>query len=281
MLRNHLDLIGRNEPVQRKAKFWQSYVRALKGTDDMRAPEQYRRPHGIFRPLITSEFPELTWPHSKSIYDDPIHPHDRINTPGYRYNPVSRETYGYSPRNLYPHHYSSPDRYRPGDFYFGELEPEDKDLDSFSKEHPHYYRPIYSIAKPIYPSYRPWNYTPRPVPRPAPLYRPLPKREVAPKPAAPSEKVAFNFQGQPIYTRGGLTRRPLSELLEPNTSIPWASIVRDPWWWEYPELRPYVSPYTSPYTSPLPFYLRDSYLSPVKRQYLWTKHPIRPFAAVY
>jgi hypothetical protein len=26
-----------------------------------------------------------------------------------------------------------------------------------------------------------------------------------------------------------------------------------------------------------PFYLRDSYLSPVKRTYLWDKHPIRPF----
>ena len=31
MLKNHLDIIGRNEPIQRKAKFWQSYVRALKG----------------------------------------------------------------------------------------------------------------------------------------------------------------------------------------------------------------------------------------------------------
>jgi hypothetical protein len=30
MLKNHLDIIGRNEPIQRKAKFWQSYVRALK-----------------------------------------------------------------------------------------------------------------------------------------------------------------------------------------------------------------------------------------------------------
>lgn len=31
MLKQHLDMIGRNEPIQRKAKFWQSYVRALKG----------------------------------------------------------------------------------------------------------------------------------------------------------------------------------------------------------------------------------------------------------
>lgn len=90
---------------------------SLPGTDDMRAPDSYRRPHGIFRPLVTSDFPELTqWPHSKSIYDDPIHPGDRINVPGYRYNPVSRETYGQSPRNLYPHHFSSTDRYRPGSY---------------------------------------------------------------------------------------------------------------------------------------------------------------------
>lgn len=31
MFKNHLDMIGRNEPVSKKAKFWQSYVRSLKG----------------------------------------------------------------------------------------------------------------------------------------------------------------------------------------------------------------------------------------------------------
>merc|ERR1711967_52620 len=110
MLKNHLDMIGRNEPVQRKAKFWQSYVRALKGTDDMRAPEQshYSRlpSRGVFRPVLNVDYP--TWPSIKSIYDDPIHPSERINVPGYRYVPVSRETYGISPRNLCPHNYNSP-----------------------------------------------------------------------------------------------------------------------------------------------------------------------------
>ncbi|KDR13741.1 hypothetical protein L798_12140 [Zootermopsis nevadensis] len=104
MLKNHLDIIGRNEPIQRKARFWQSYVRALKGTDDMRAHDRVSsRPRGVFRPLL-SDFPELSsgWPYSKSIYDEPIHAVDRISVPGYRYLPVSRETYGYSPRNLYP-----------------------------------------------------------------------------------------------------------------------------------------------------------------------------------
>uniref|UniRef100_A0A1B6DF25 Myofilin n=1 Tax=Clastoptera arizonana TaxID=38151 RepID=A0A1B6DF25_9HEMI len=115
LLRQHLDLIGRNEPIQRKAKFWQSYVRALKGTDDMKAPDatHYSRPRGFFRPLLSdySPFP-------KSIYEDPIHAGDRITVPGYRYMPVSRETYGISPRNIYPHHYSSSDRFpsRPGTF---------------------------------------------------------------------------------------------------------------------------------------------------------------------
>ncbi|KAF0314792.1 hypothetical protein GQ607_017976 [Colletotrichum asianum] len=104
LLKNHLDVIGRNEPIQRKAKFWQSYVRALKGTDDMRAPDRAStRPRSIFRPLL-SDFPELgsSWPYNKSIYDEPLHAVDRISTPGYRYMPVSREIYGYSPRNLYP-----------------------------------------------------------------------------------------------------------------------------------------------------------------------------------
>ena len=87
-------------------------------------------------------------------------------------------------------------RYSPT--YLGELEPEDKipRLNEFTKEHPESYKPIYSIAKPIYPSYSPWNYTPRPVQKPSPLYKPLPKREFTPRPETPSEKMAFNFQGK-------------------------------------------------------------------------------------
>ena len=112
LLKQHLDMIGRNEPIQRKAKFWQSYVRALKGTDDMRAPEHthYSRypSRGIFQPLL-DDIP--TWPKSKSIYDDPIAPSERISVPGYRYLPISRETYGISPRNIYPHNYVDYNRY--------------------------------------------------------------------------------------------------------------------------------------------------------------------------
>lgn len=86
----------------------------LPGSDDIRATDHiYSKPRGIFRPI--SEFAEFnTWPYNKSIYDDPSAPADRIHVPGYRYDPLHRDTYGYSPRPIFPHNYSSLDRYRPG-----------------------------------------------------------------------------------------------------------------------------------------------------------------------
>jgi hypothetical protein len=80
----------------------------------MRAPDTTRSPRSIYRPIY-SEFPEIaskldSWPHSKSIYDDHSVAADRISSPGYRYQPISRETYGYSPRTyLYrePLHYGT------------------------------------------------------------------------------------------------------------------------------------------------------------------------------
>lgn len=36
-----------------------------------------------------------------SIYDEPTTAAGRITVPGYRYLPVHRDTYGYSPRNIY------------------------------------------------------------------------------------------------------------------------------------------------------------------------------------
>jgi len=74
-------------------------VRALKGTEDMRAEESRttRRP----RPI--SEIPDL-YP---SIFNDiPSSYTDdastRIRAAGYRYQPVSRETYGHTPRAIQP-----------------------------------------------------------------------------------------------------------------------------------------------------------------------------------
>lgn len=31
MFKNHLEMIGRNETASKKARFWQSFVRSLKG----------------------------------------------------------------------------------------------------------------------------------------------------------------------------------------------------------------------------------------------------------
>ncbi|OXA52083.1 uncharacterized protein LOC110852346 [Folsomia candida] len=95
--RQHFDMISMHEPVQRKAKFWTSYVRALKGTEDMRADEG--SPHRR-RPF--SEMPDVF----PRMFDDMLptpsteDANARVRAPGYRYQPVSRETYGYSPRPI-------------------------------------------------------------------------------------------------------------------------------------------------------------------------------------
>ena len=59
---------------------------------------------------------------------------------------------------------------------------------------------------------------------------------------------------------------------------PSSSWINDPWWHKYPELRPLDLATTS--CRP-PTNLRTSYLSPVKRTYVWGYHkhghPLRPF----
>lgn len=87
----------------------------------------------------------------------------------------------------------------------------------------------------------------------------------------------FHFSGMPIYTRGGIRDfgRALYDLMNPSPYLPHSAIIREPWWWKVPSLKPLTPPYDDWGRSP--FFLRDSYLSPVKRTYLWDKHPIRPF----
>lgn len=43
-----------------------------------------------------------------TIYDEPSTAAGRITVPGYRYLPVSRDTYGYSPRAIYSHSHGRP-----------------------------------------------------------------------------------------------------------------------------------------------------------------------------
>lgn len=82
--------------------------------------------------------------------------------------------------------------------------------------------------------------------------------------------------GLPIY-RGGFPRyNSLDNILNPRPSLPLSAITRDPFWYDLGDvgLRPFGAHIPS---NDLPSYLRESYLSPIKRRYLWTKHPIRPF----
>lgn len=79
----------------------------------------------------------------------------------------------------------------------------------------------------------------------------------------------------PIYRRSpGPRYNSLERLINPGTALPLSSITRDPFWYDLLDLRPFT-PHIPAWR--LPSYLRESYLSPVKRRYLWTKHPIRPF----
>lgn len=136
MFKQHLEMIGRNESPSKKAKFWQSYVRSLKGTvtfteilprsncefywnsyltdtliqlcminlgsDDIRAHDSPKI--NSWRPL-SSDLP------LRSIYDEPSTASERVTGVGYRYLPVHRETYGYSPRPIYSHHYGRPSKW--------------------------------------------------------------------------------------------------------------------------------------------------------------------------
>ncbi|XP_075146592.1 myofilin isoform X2 [Haematobia irritans] len=104
MFKNHLEMIGRNESPSKKAKFWQSYIRSLKGSEDIRAHETPRagRPYSSYLDAPST---------FRSIYEEPATANERVQSHGYRYLPVSRDTYGYSPRAIYDHHYSRTTNY--------------------------------------------------------------------------------------------------------------------------------------------------------------------------
>jgi len=323
MFKQHLEMIGRNETPSKKAKFWQSYVRSLKGSDDIRAHDAPRV--SSWRPL-SADLPPL-----RSIYDEPSTASERIIGAGYRYLPVHRDTYGYSPRPIYSHHYGRPtgdyahvydaerawhehlqrmkeiERRYPSRYglYLKdkpntvvvplEYEPEDKPISCgpWSRAPSR----ACSVPPPISsPPFRSLSVPPRDLrasslPRVDPLspldllseYERQPfERGLSPTPikcgrwAPRSSEVAFDSDGLPIY-RGGFPRyNSLDNILNPRPSLPRSSITRDPFWYDLGDigLRPFSA------ISDLPPYLRESYLSPIKRRYLWTKHPLRPFAHI-
>ncbi|CAD7092668.1 unnamed protein product [Hermetia illucens] len=345
MFKNHLEMIGRNETPSKKAKFWQSYVRSLKGSDDIRAHDS---------PKIRSWRPWSAYvdtpPNFRSIFANPETPAERITSHGYRYLPVHRETYGYSPRPIYDHHYSRtiplanydverawnehlkrmseierryPSRYGlylkdwPNAVVPQEYEPEDKPLFAesarassvppirpFSRARsssPFLDRLRASSVEPGLDSHFSKSDSDTPLaPRRlrassldrvgsleldllfSKYDRLLDYRSHSPTPVKPGRwaprepEVAYDSDGLPIY-HGAFRRNNFDSLLNPSPRLPITAITRDPWWWDIEDLRPYrLYPYRA-----LPPYLRDSYLSPVKRTYLWDKHPIRPFAHAF
>ncbi|CAG0913068.1 unnamed protein product [Notodromas monacha] len=86
----------------------------------------------------------------------------------------------------------------------------------------------------------------------------------------------YKVSSLPTTTRSGQLRTPPLGFYNQDVS-PYrtgAGVTRDPWWWSYPHLRPYQAS-SYPYRSFIPSY---SYLSPVKRSYVWNTRPHRPIS---
>merc|ERR1712209_221772 len=107
----HLDLYTSNSALTHKAKFWCNYVGALKGSQDLRAPEEavIRTLHPSIVETLPEEFPDLKHEFSRlesQMFDRPKRPglvpltpvlpdaNDRVLTPGFNYSPVHTEIYG-------------------------------------------------------------------------------------------------------------------------------------------------------------------------------------------
>lgn len=86
----------------------------------------------------------------------------------------------------------------------------------------------------------------------------------------------FGSLGLPIYRGGFPTHNCLDNLLNPRASLPPSAVTRDPFWYDLGDVA--LAPLRA--SSYLPPSLRDSYLSPIKRRYLWTRHPRRPFGKI-
>merc|ERR1711964_695438 len=106
-----LDSYTQNIPLTQKARFWSNYVSALKGSQDLRAPDEgrIRNWHPSIIETLPDEYPDLKHEFGKlelQMFDrprragtaplTPVLPdaHDRIFTLGYTYMPVHTEIYG-------------------------------------------------------------------------------------------------------------------------------------------------------------------------------------------
>uniref|UniRef100_D3TSC6 Zeelin1 n=1 Tax=Glossina morsitans morsitans TaxID=37546 RepID=D3TSC6_GLOMM len=277
MFKSHLEMIGRNETPSKKAKFWTSYIRSLKGSEDIRAHETPR----LGRPYSSYLDAPATY---RSIFDEPVTAQDRVLSHGYRYLPVSRDTYGYSPRAIYDHHYSRtipatyeaerawnehlrrmqeierryPSRYglylkdkpyTPHSLVPLEFEPEDKMLHDLNRARrspspmvgPN--RVKRAGSEPYVPPPTCWSRGPSP-PR---------GRSMTRGPSVFDRATSLAPFTRPLFRASSL--EPLDELFarlpifhprnrfrdmfDPNPAMPISAFTRDPFWWDIEDLAPF------------------------------------------
>lgn len=85
MFKQHLEMIGSYEPISKKARFFNTYLKSLKGSQELMAKEKRN---------YSSTY------ESQSIYSDSKFACERVKAAGYHYNPVSKDTYGVTPRKI-------------------------------------------------------------------------------------------------------------------------------------------------------------------------------------
>ncbi|XP_055591585.1 uncharacterized protein LOC129743545 isoform X2 [Uranotaenia lowii] len=86
MFKSHLEMIGSYEPISKKARFFNTYLKSLKGSQDIVAKEKRNYASSIETGSIYSDSSKFAV--------------ERIHAPGYHYNPVSKDTYGVTPRKI-------------------------------------------------------------------------------------------------------------------------------------------------------------------------------------
>lgn len=78
MFRDYLEMVvGFNQPITKKAQFMSSYLGALSGKRDLRAQDNKPETKGLRGPVA-----------------------DRVNDKNYKYETLSQNTYGLTPRRI-------------------------------------------------------------------------------------------------------------------------------------------------------------------------------------
>jgi len=148
---------------------------------------------------------------------------------------------------------------------------------SVPPDSPYWYPSSYTPVRypPSYYSPRPWDRDTREGSLPPSLSSRLsPKpweREGSLPPSLPSYHNSIPLDDdKPEFRRA---RSPFLDMLNPSSRLPISRVTRDPWWYDAYGLKPYR--YIPRSVLTYPSALRNSYLSPIRNSYLWSRHPMR------